>query len=1264
MIVRWPGKVEAGSTSNQLIGNVDMLATFAALTGQELDQKEQIDSANMLTAFTGKPKQPIRDHLILAPHKGTHLSVRKGKWKYIPSRGSGGFGARRPGSHTFAGPAAASFVGSVNSDFEDGKFRKSAPQAQLYDMETDVNETKNVYRDHPEVVKELSALLAEYKPVAPKRPAGKGKPRSNPAKKVPATPGTRSASFDFESGKLEPWKVVEGKFGHIIGSRPEFFRNGRPYNNQGTYYLTTLESSASAEKGMDAQTGVIVSPFFIPRAGKMSFRVGGGGGKSTYVALCTANGREVQYARGIGDQIMQRAEWDLTPYAGKKMFIRIVDKATGGWGHVTADNFQFDGEVLTEHPAPNPNLNPKSDVSSADKSKRRPNFVVIYTDDQGYADLSCFGGKHVSTPRIDQMAAEGSRLTSFYMAASVCTPSRAALLTGSYPKRVGMAERVLLAGDPKGLNPSEVTIAEVLKSAGYRTGIFGKWHLGDQPEFLPLKQGFDEFFGLPYSHDIHPFHGNKKHRFPPLPLLEGETVIEQDPDADYLTRRVTERAVRFINENRDAPFFLYVPHPTPHRPISVSPPFRKHIPDALKTKLVLEKNNQTIDYATRDNLYSSAISEIDWSVGQILDAVKTQGIDHNTLVVFTSDNGPKVGKATPLKGKKGSTFEGGMREPTVIRWPGKIPPGTSNDELLTAMDLLPTFAKLAGAAIPKDRVIDGKDIWPTLISKAGTPHDAFFYHKSNSLSAVRSGKWKLHTDGGRPTQLYDLETDIGEKQNVIQSNPEVVQRLDRHMKAFAKDIADNSRPAAFAENPKPLSMATVTAAPDPSQTRALRPAEEKPNLVVIFADDLGYGDISCYGPKGVQTPHIDALAVEGFRGRDFFVPANVCSPSRASLLTGRYPMRCGIPVARTETPGSKYKGYGFQPEEITIPELLKPAGYRSLMVGKWHLGMEVEGSHPIDAGFDEHLGIPSNYSKGRGPNYNTLYRGKQVEQKNVPCQELTRRYTDEVVDFIQRRKDDPFFIYVSHHIVHSPLLPRKNFVGTSTKGKYGDFIKELDHSTGRIMKAIRDAGLDDNTLIVFTSDNGPTGPGSTGGLVGGKYCTMEGGHRVPGIFRWPGQIPARQVSDVTLTSMDLLPLFCHLAEVKQPNDRKIDGKNILPILQGKQKVTPHKLLYYYNGTNLQAVREGNWKLHLPRSPNDQPFWSKKPAKGKGFVTLDEMRLFDLKSDVGEKQNVAEQHPEVVARLQRQADAIRDELGDVHITGRDQRKINLMDPQER
>ena len=269
---------------------------------------------------------------------------------YIPTRGSGGFGGRTPSSHTFAGPPAASFVGSVNSDIEDGKIKQDAPLAQLYDLEADVNQTKNIHNEHPEVVKELSSLLAGYKPKpGPPRkrnPRAKGKP----AKKTAATPSQRSASFDFESGKLEPWKVVEGKFGHPIGSRAEFFRNKREYNKQGTYYLTTLEPSADAEKGMDSQTGVIVSPLFIPEGGAMTFRVGGGFGRSTYAALCMADGKEVLFARGVNDQVMQEATWDLSPYAGKKMFIKVVDHSTTGWGHITVDDFQFDAKVLTEYP--------------------------------------------------------------------------------------------------------------------------------------------------------------------------------------------------------------------------------------------------------------------------------------------------------------------------------------------------------------------------------------------------------------------------------------------------------------------------------------------------------------------------------------------------------------------------------------------------------------------------------------------------------------------------------------------------------------------------------------------------------------------------------------------------------------------------------------------------------------------------------------------------------------------------------------------------
>lgn len=439
-------------------------------------------------------------------------------------------------------------------------------------------------------------------------------------------------------------------------------------------------------------------------------------------------------------------------------------------------------------------------LNSVCNAATKPNFVIIFTDDQGYADLGCFGGDHVKTPRIDQMAAEGAKLTSFYVGGNVCTPSRAALMTGSYPKRVGLAGGVFLAGDKNGLNPDELTIAEVLKEAGYATGMFGKWHLGDQVEFLPTRQGFDEFFGLPYSHDIHPYHGNdKKYKFPPLPLLEMETVIEEEPDADYLTKRITERAVDFIERHKDEPFFLYVPHPVPHRPIHMSPPFMADVPDTIKAKLEQEEG---VDYKTRDKIYNQAIGEIDWSVGQILDALKANGVDENTIVLFSSDNGPKLGKTKPLSGGKGSVFEGGQRVPTVIRWPAGIPAGKSYNSLMTAMDILPTFAKLAGADFPSDRVIDGKDILPVLTQGAVTPHEAFFYFKANTLTAVRSGEWKLHL--GKKSALYNLDEDIGEKVNVLKSHPEIAAQLRAYAAAFEADLAQNSRPAGYKANAKPL----------------------------------------------------------------------------------------------------------------------------------------------------------------------------------------------------------------------------------------------------------------------------------------------------------------------------------------------------------------------------------------------------------------------------------------------------------------------------
>ncbi len=387
----------------------------------------------------------------------------------------------------------------------------------------------------------------------------------------------------------------------------------------------------------------------------------------------------------------------------------------------------------------------------------RPNLVLIFIDDMGYGDIGAFGSTQNRTPHLDAMAEGGMRLTSFY-AQPVCTPSRAALMTGAYPIRNGLQtgfwHPVLMPADPQGIHPDEITVAEVLKGRGYATGIIGKWHLGDQPEFLPNNHGFDYHFGLPYSNDMSPFMPLNPRNHPPLPLLRNGQVIREVPeDQSFLTEAYTAESLAFIDRHHESPFFLYIPHSMVHVPLWAGEDFKG------------SSNNKVL---------GDCIEELDWSVGEIRDRLEQYGIANNTLVLFTSDNGPARGSAGPLRGRKGTTFEGGLRVPAVAYWPGTIPPGTTYDDIATTMDILPTFAALAGAEAPMDR-IDGHDISSVLRGDVGTPspYDAFFYYRGYELRAVRSGEWKLHTDG----TLYNLESDVAESKDLANDQPEVRDRL-------------------------------------------------------------------------------------------------------------------------------------------------------------------------------------------------------------------------------------------------------------------------------------------------------------------------------------------------------------------------------------------------------------------------------------------------------------------------------------------------------
>jgi arylsulfatase A len=438
----------------------------------------------------------------------------------------------------------------------------------------------------------------------------------------------------------------------------------------------------------------------------------------------------------------------------------------------------------------------------------KPNLIIINADDLGYADIGPFGSKLNRTPALDRLAKEGMKLTCFYTA-PVCSPSRSALLTGCYPKRVGVPN-VLFPGNATGINAEEKTIAELLKEQGYETMCVGKWHLGDQPEFLPTRHGFDHYFGLPYSNDMGPREEGaragigepkpdnvagtkganlKRPGHPPLPLLRDETCIERvgAKEQETLTARYTEEAVKFIERKREAPFFLYLPHTAVHVPLYPGERFKGKSPHGV---------------------YSDWVEEVDWSVGQVLEALDRAKLAENTLVLFTSDNGGTArADNKPLRGNKGSTLEGGMRDPTIVRFPGRVPAGSTCDAMTSNMDLLPTFAALAGGAAPADRKLDGRDIRKQLFGETqADPRDVFYFFKSQKLEAVRSGPWKLHLADGK---LYNLSDDIGEATDVASANPQIVAKLEKFVAECEADLGLNGagpgcRPSGKVEGAKPI----------------------------------------------------------------------------------------------------------------------------------------------------------------------------------------------------------------------------------------------------------------------------------------------------------------------------------------------------------------------------------------------------------------------------------------------------------------------------
>ncbi len=416
---------------------------------------------------------------------------------------------------------------------------------------------------------------------------------------------------------------------------------------------------------------------------------------------------------------------------------------------------------------------------TAASAQRPPNVVIVFTDDQGYGDLSCFGHPTIHTPHLDALARAGTKFTQFYVASPVCSPSRAALLTGCYPKRVGMHKHVIFPQYDYGLHTDEVTIADMLKKRGYATGCFGKWHLGHRPGLLPTDQGFDEFHGVPYSNDMSRVHRKPNAKYPyHMPWMRNREIVEWEPDQRLLTKRATEAAIRFIDAHKDEPFFVYVPHSMPHIPLYASEEFAGTSPRGL---------------------YGDVIEEIDASVGDLVATLKRHDLVDDTLFVFTTDNGPWLpfkqngGTAGPLRGGKGSNWEGGQRVPCIAAWPGHVPADTVCREVVTTMDLLPTIATLTGSELP-NRTLDGHDAADLLLGKPGasSPTEQFLYYTSKGkLAGIRRGPWKLVLDGD---QLYQLEVDISEKWDRNKVHPDLVKDLRAAAEAQDAEIEAEMRP--------------------------------------------------------------------------------------------------------------------------------------------------------------------------------------------------------------------------------------------------------------------------------------------------------------------------------------------------------------------------------------------------------------------------------------------------------------------------------------
>ena len=880
-----------------------------------------------------------------------------------------------------------------------------------------------------------------------------------------------------------------------------------------------------------------------------------------------------------------------------------------------------------------------------------PNVIYILADDMGYGDLSLLGQRSFATPNIDRLAAEGMLFTQHYAGSAVCAPSRGSLMTGLHTGHAPIRGNMGLPGIGTVPLPDSVpTLPELLKrGTDYTTAITGRWHLGGElSDQTPYDRGFDYAFGKlssDFPNRTGEFNGalwdeNGKHlpyevysarNVEPM-YLNGQyydlTAEDMAADTINMDRMVTERAVDYILAERQQPYFLYVAYSIPHEPMDYHPNYP--VPDTLPAA---------------ERAFVSMMLALDDYVGRITDAVDASGQSEHTVIVFTSDNGAHnegghrydyFDSSGPFTEYKRSFHEGGMRAPMIVRWPGMVAAGSRSDHLCAMYDVLPTVLELGGAE-PAPRT-DGISFAPTLRGEPQPAHDYLYwefnenirFQKTEWKQAVRTPEWKaIRYVENDSFELYRITEDLGETHNVAEQYPGVVARMRAIM--------------AEAHTPSPVfpllneERAAASGATDP----------KRPNIIMLLADDLGYGDLSGYGSSTIETPHIDALMERGLRFTRFYAGSAVCTPSRASFMTGRYPLRFDI-----------RKHFGDRQEHlptaaVTLPELLGGAGYRTIHIGKWHLGGlrpqdfgartagETANPGPLQHGFDHSLtSIEGAPIRPELIKERKLYRegGKYMVRNDRRAPEDPGHWTEikvnEAIAQIDtsRALGQPFFVNLWFDVPHTPYEPApephlSKYVALGAEGDqlyFRSMVSHLDANVGRLIDHLEREGLLDNTLIVFTSDNGPAFQGSPGPFRGGKTDLHEGGIRVPMFAVWSGHIPAGTHTFTAAHMADLLPTFCGAAGVEDVPDG-VDGQNILPLLTDPAYAERGPLLWqmdlYRNFQNqgpkplpyaTEVVTDGRWKLLA---------FEGEPTE-----------LFDLVVDQRELYNLLEERPEVVERL--------------------------------